>query len=49
MPRDLPQLRLRIVEAVPAIDRQMLQRVWQELDYRIEVCRVNKSGYIEHL
>jgi hypothetical protein len=27
MPRDLPQLRQRIVEAVAAIDRQMLQRV----------------------
>jgi hypothetical protein len=30
-PRDLPQLRRRIMEAVAAIDRQMLQRVWQEL------------------
>jgi hypothetical protein len=27
-----PQLRQRFVEAVAAIDRQMLQRVWQELD-----------------
>jgi hypothetical protein len=32
VPRDLRQLRQRIVEAVAAIDRQMLQRVWQELD-----------------
>jgi hypothetical protein len=37
------------MEAVAAIDRQMLQRVWQELDYRIDVCRVTKSGLIEHL
>jgi hypothetical protein len=49
MPRDLPQLRRRIVEAVAAIDRQMLQRVWQELDYRIHVFRVTKGGHIEHL
>jgi hypothetical protein len=27
LPRDLPQLRQRIVEAVAAIDRQMLQHV----------------------
>jgi hypothetical protein len=27
IPRDLPELRQRIVEAVAAIDRQMLQRV----------------------
>jgi hypothetical protein len=49
MPCDLPQLRQRIVEAVSAIDRQMLQRVWQEVDYRIDICRVAKGGYIEHL
>jgi hypothetical protein len=49
MPRDLPQLRQRIVEAVAAIDRQMLQRVWQVLDYRIDIFRVIKGGHIEHL
>jgi hypothetical protein len=37
------------VEAIAAIDRQMLQRVWQKLDYRIDICRVNKGGHIEHL
>jgi hypothetical protein len=49
MPRDLPQLRQRIVEAVATVDREMLLRVWQEIDYRIDVCRVTKGGYIEHL
>jgi hypothetical protein len=49
MPRDLQQLQQRIVEAVAAIDHQMLQRVWQELDYRIDFCRVTKGGHIEHL
>jgi hypothetical protein len=37
------------VEAVASIDRQMLQRVWQELDYKIGICRVTKGGNIEHL
>jgi hypothetical protein len=37
------------VEAVAAIDRQMLQHVWQELDYRIDIYRVTKGGHIEHL
>jgi len=23
--------------------------VWQELDYRIDICHVTKGGYIEHL
>jgi hypothetical protein len=49
MPRDLPQLRKRIVEAVAAIDRQMLHRVWQEIDYGIDICRVTKGGHTEHL
>jgi hypothetical protein len=49
LPRDLLQLRERIVQAVAAIDHQMLQRVWQELDYRIDICCVTKCGHIEHL
>jgi hypothetical protein len=49
MPRDLPQLRQRIVESVAAIDRQMLQRVWQVLDYGIDICRGTKGGHIEQL
>jgi hypothetical protein len=27
----------------------MLQRVWQELDYRIDICRITKGGHVEHL
>jgi len=49
LPHDLPQLRQRFVEAVAAINRQMLQHVWQELDYRVDICHVTKGGHIEHL
>ena len=48
MPHDLPQLRQRIVEAIAAIDRLLLQRVWQELYYRIDIiqgCSVYVSIY----
>jgi hypothetical protein len=41
--------RQRIVAAVDTIDVDMLQRVWQELDYRIDVCRVIRGGHMEHL
>jgi len=27
----------------------MLMRVWQELEYRIDVCRVTHGAQIEHL
>jgi hypothetical protein len=49
MPRYLSHLRQRIVEAVAVIDRQMLQHVWQELDYRIDIGHFTKGGHIEHL
>jgi hypothetical protein len=26
----------------------MLTRVWQELEYRIDVCRVTRGAHIEH-
>ena len=31
------------------VDRDMLTRVWNEMDYRIDVCRITKGGHIEHL
>jgi len=27
----------------------MLQTVWNELDYRDDVCRITKGAHIEHL
>jgi hypothetical protein len=30
-------------------DAPMLTRVWQELEYRIDVCRVTRGTHIEHL
>jgi hypothetical protein len=27
----------------------MVTRVWQELEYRIDVCRVSRGAHIEHL
>jgi hypothetical protein len=41
--------RNRITAAVARVDRDMLTRVWNEMDYRIHVCRITKGGYIEHL
>ena len=40
LPRDLADLKARIIAAVKNIDAPMLTRVWQELEYRIDVCRV---------
>jgi len=48
LPRDLADLKVRIIAAVKNIDAPMLTRVWQELEYRIDVCRVTRGAHIEH-
>jgi hypothetical protein len=45
----LDNLRARITAAITEIDPNMLQRVWEELDYRLDVCRVTRGAHIEHL
>jgi hypothetical protein len=47
--RDLADLKARIIAAVKNIDAPMLTRVWQELEYHIDVCRVTRGARIEHL
>ena len=48
MPRDLADLKARIIAAVKNIYAPILTRVWQELEYRIDVCRVTCGAHIEH-
>jgi hypothetical protein len=43
-----PCLKARII-ASKNIDALMMTRVWQELEYRIDVCRVTLGAHIEHL
>jgi hypothetical protein len=49
LPRDLTDLKARTSAAVKNIDAPMLTRVCQELEYRIDVCRITRGGHIEHL
>jgi hypothetical protein len=39
-------LKARIIAAVKNIDAYMLMRVWQELEYLIDVCRVTRGAHI---
>jgi hypothetical protein len=41
---DLRDLRNRITAAVALVNRDMLTRVWDEMDYRIDVCRISICG-----
>jgi hypothetical protein len=48
-PASIPDLKNRITVAMETITLEMLISVWQELDYHLDVCRVTKGAYIEHL
>jgi hypothetical protein len=49
LPCDLADLKARIIATVKNIDAPMLTRVWQELEYCIDVCHVTCGACIEHL
>ena len=45
--RDLADLRQRIIEAVELITPHMLIHMWQELEYRLDICRATTGAHIE--
>jgi len=45
----IPELKVRIRTATETITADMQQTVWNELDYRVDVCRITKGAHIEHL
>ncbi|GFX20782.1 uncharacterized protein TNCV_78391 [Trichonephila clavipes] len=49
LPRDLEELKQRITAVLNSITRDMLSRVGQELDYRVDIRRVTGGAHIEHL
>jgi len=48
LPASIPELKARIRTAIETITADMLQSVWNELDYRVDVCST-KGAHIEHL
>ncbi|GFY39944.1 uncharacterized protein TNIN_84641 [Trichonephila inaurata madagascariensis] len=49
LPRDLVELRGRIRNEFSAVTREMLVRVWTEIENRLDICRVMKGAHIECL
>jgi hypothetical protein len=49
MLRNINELKIRIRQAVQTFTVDMLHRVWGELDYRLDICRVTRGAHIEHL
>jgi len=49
LPASIPELKVRIRTAIETITVDMLQTVWNELGYRVDVCRITKGAHIECL
>ena len=49
VPANIQELRDRITAAVALIDRDMLTRMLNELDYRLDVYNISQGEHIEHL
>jgi hypothetical protein len=49
LPASIPELKIPIRTAIETITADMLQTIWNELYYRVVVCRITKGAHIEHL
>ena len=49
LPASIPELKVRTRTAIETITADMLQTVWSELDYPVDVCGIQMGAYIEHL
>jgi len=45
LPASIPELKVRIRAAIETITAEILQTVWNELVYRVDVCRITKGAY----
>jgi len=49
LPASIPELKVRLRNTIATITADMLQTVWNELDYRVDVCRITNGTHTEHL
>jgi hypothetical protein len=47
LPANVADLRTRITAAVAEVTPEMLRSVWQDIDYRWDVCRISNGSHIE--
>jgi len=45
----IPERKVRIKTAIETITPDKIRIVWSELSYRVDICRITKCAYIEHL
>jgi hypothetical protein len=47
LPASLEELRARIIEAVATTGVDMIHRIWDEIAYSWDICRVTRGNHIE--
>ena len=47
-PANIEEMKQRITAALETVSKDMLQRVWLKLEYRLDVSRVTGGSHIEH-
>ena len=49
VPANIEEIKQRITAALETVTKDMPQRVWHDLKYRLDKCRVTGGAHIEHL
>jgi hypothetical protein len=49
MPVDLQEIRDRTVNTIALVDANFLDKLWDKLEYRLDVCRITRGSRFEHL
>jgi hypothetical protein len=46
LPASIPELKVRIRAAIETITADMLQTVWNKLDFHVDICRITQRVHI---
>jgi hypothetical protein len=49
LPASIPELKVQIRTAIETITADMLQTVWNELGYRVDICRITKGAPVRYV
>jgi len=49
LPASTQELKVQVRTSIETITANTLQTVWNEIDYRVDICRITNGAHIEHL
>jgi hypothetical protein len=49
MPNSAEVLKIQISQAILQVEKETLDRIWEELEYDWDICSVKKGAHIEHI